>query len=112
MQNDRTIHKKISCFRKQLDLMLVFARLQLKPGLFWYGIIQKCTKWSQIGVHGLKIGQIFAKLQCASFLIRTNVNKYTIWVKQMQKCNVCEKEDSRSYTGHTKIGKTILYGII
>ena len=57
----RTIHKVYRMLQ---------TRLQLKRGLCWYGIIQKCTKWSYIGVHGLKIGQIFAKVQCASFLIR------------------------------------------
>ena len=35
----------------------------------------KTGSWSQIGVHGLKIGQIFAKFQRASFLIRNNVEK-------------------------------------
>ena len=42
-------------------------RLQLKRGLFWYGHHPKITKWSQIGVHGLKIGQIFATNKCAFF---------------------------------------------
>ena len=51
------------------------SRLQLKRGLFGYGIIPKCTKWSHIGVHGLKFGRIFAKFQCAFFLIRKNVEK-------------------------------------
>ena len=46
------------------------SRLQLKPGLFWYSPIQKCTKWFQMAVHGLKFWQILAKLQCASFLVR------------------------------------------
>ena len=53
-------------------------RLQLKHGLFWYGLIQKCTKWCQIGVHGLKIGQIFAKFQCASFF-DSKCQKKIIW---------------------------------
>ncbi len=48
------------------------ADFNLSPGCFGTDIIQKCTKWSQIGVHGLKIGQIFAKFQCASFLVRKN----------------------------------------
>jgi hypothetical protein len=34
----------------------------LSGGCFGTDIIQNCTKWSQIGVHGLKIGQIFPKL--------------------------------------------------
>ena len=41
----------------------------LSGDCFGTDIIQKCTKWFQIGVHGLKIGQIFAKFQCVSFLI-------------------------------------------
>ena len=51
-------------------------RLQLKRGCSGTDIIQKCTKWSQIGVHGLRIGQISAKFQCAYFLIQQNVKKY------------------------------------
>ena len=33
-------------------------------------IIKKLTKWLQIGVHGLNIGQILAKNQYVSFLIQ------------------------------------------
>ena len=46
----------------------------LSVGCFSTDIIQKYTKWSQIGVHALKIGQIFAKFQCTSFSI-TNIWK-------------------------------------
>ena len=41
----------------------------LSPGCFGTDIIQKCTKWCQMGVHGLKLGQIFAKFRCESFLV-------------------------------------------
>ena len=58
----------------------------LSAGCFGTDIIQKCTKWSQIGAHGLKIGQIFAKCQCASFLIR-NIWKYDNMIDKMQKCS-------------------------
>ena len=46
------------------------ADFKLSPGCFGTDIIQKCTKWSQMGVHGLPIGQILAKFQCACFLVR------------------------------------------
>ena len=42
----------------------------LSGGCFGTDIVQKWTKWSQIGLHGLKFGQIFAKCQCALFLLR------------------------------------------
>ena len=55
-------------------------RLQLKRGLFWYRHYPKCTKWSQIGVHGLMFLPIFAKFQCAFFNSKTCGNM-TIWKK-------------------------------
>jgi len=64
---------------------LLLYRLQLKRELFWYGIIKKCTNFSQIESHGLKIGQIFAKFQCASFLIRNNVEKLKYGQTKTQK---------------------------
>ena len=51
------------------------ADFSLSVGCFGTDIIQKCTKWYQIGVYGLNIGQIFAKFQCASFLIRKMLKK-------------------------------------
>ena len=39
----------------------------LRPGCFGADIIQTCAKWFQMGVHGLKIGQIFAKIQGVCF---------------------------------------------
>ena len=47
----------------------------LSPGCFGTNIIQNCTKWSNIGVHGLKIGPIEAEFQGASFLIQKNAEK-------------------------------------
>ena len=47
----------------------------LSPGCFGTDIIQNCTKWSNIGVHGLKIGPIEAEFQGASFLIQKNAEK-------------------------------------
>ena len=50
-------------------------------------IIQKCTKWSQMGVQGLKVGQIFANFQWAFFLIRTNRKKKRKQMVNILKCN-------------------------
>ena len=47
----------------------------LSGGCFGTGIIQNCTKWSNMGVHGLSLGPFVAKLRCASFLIRKNQEK-------------------------------------
>ena len=47
-------------------IRLNISDFNLSGGCFGNDIIQKCTKWSQIGVHGLIIGQVFAKFQCAS----------------------------------------------
>ena len=92
------------------------ADFNLSGGCFGIDIIQKCTKWFQIGVHGLEIGQIFAKFQCASFLVRnythkiqqtSNILKYnwnmSFFVKQ---------QSPRSYRRHTQIGKNNLSAII
>ena len=47
----------------------------LSPGCFGTDNIQNCTKWSNIGVLGLKIGPIEAEFQGASFLIQKNAEK-------------------------------------
>ena len=44
----------------------------LSGGCFGIDVIQNCTKWSNMGVHGLSYGPFGAKLRCASFLIRKN----------------------------------------
>ena len=41
----------------------------LSGGCFGTDIIQNCTKWSNMGVHGLSLGPFVAKLRCASFLL-------------------------------------------
>ena len=41
------------------------ADFSLSGGCFGTDIIQKCTTWYQIGVHGLKIWQIFTTIQFA-----------------------------------------------
>ena len=56
------------------DVEIPLSDFNISGGCFGTDIIPKCTKWSQIGVHGLIIGQIFAKFKCASFLIRKNVD--------------------------------------
>ncbi len=87
--------------------------VSLSVGCFGTDIIQKCTKWSQIGVHGLKIGQIFAKFQCASFLIRTMWKNENMVEKKEHGNVVCRETKSvRSYTGHTKVGKNKQLDII
>ena len=84
----------------------------LSVGCFGTDIIQKCTKWSQIGVHGLKIWPIFAKFQCASFLIPKNQEKWEYDRKKHKNVVFREKKSLRSYTGHTKVGKNKLSDII
>ena len=44
------------------------ADFHLSPGCFCTDI-PKRTKWFQMGVHGLKIGQIFTKCQGACFWV-------------------------------------------
>ena len=60
-----------------LKLKNKFADFNLSAGCFGIDIIPKWTKWSQMGVHGLRIGQIFAKIQCTSFWVRTDTRKHT-----------------------------------
>ena len=91
------------CIFMFLYHLLHFTDFSLSGGCFGTDI-QKCTKWSQIGVHGLKVGQIFAKFQCAFFWFEKGGNMI-IWVKQMQKCNFSSNRSLRSYNCHTKLGK-------
>ena len=48
----------------------MFTDFNLSEGCFGTDIIRKYKKWSQMGVHGLKIGQAFAKIQCMSSVVR------------------------------------------
>ena len=57
-------------------ILIICADFNLRGGCFGTEIIQRCTKWSQIEVHGLKIWPIFAKVKCAPFSVRTNVGKW------------------------------------
>ena len=57
----------------------------LSGGCFGTEIIKKCTKWSNIGVHGLRLGPIEAEFQGASFSIRKNAEKKIIWSQKTQK---------------------------
>ena len=51
-------------------------------GCFGTDIIQKCTKWFQIGVHGLIFWPIIAKCQCARFFMRKKVKQWQYgWTK-------------------------------
>ena len=84
----------------------------LSPGCFGTDIIQNCTKWSNIGVHGLKIWPIFAKFQCASFLIRKNVKKWQYGRKKKHTCRFSWKKSLRSRMPHTKVVKNKKLDII
>ena len=46
------------------------ADFNLSGGCFGTEIIKNCTKWQNIGVHGLRLGPIEAEFQRASFLIQ------------------------------------------
>ena len=94
-QNDQRNCAVVSCF----------SDFNLSGGCFGTDIIQKCTKWSQIGAHGLKIWPIFAKFECVSFLIRENVEKWQYGRNKLEKIVVRENKSLRSYTGHTKVIK-------
>ena len=63
----------------------------LSGGCFGTDIIKNCTKLSNIGVHGLIFWPIFAKFQCASFLIRKNVEKNNM-VEKTPKCGCSWKD--------------------
>ena len=76
-------------------------RLQLKRGLFWTDMIQNCTKWSNMGVHGLSYGPFVAKLRCASFLLRKNQEKSQYGPKNDKNVDVREKKSLRSYMPNT-----------
>ena len=78
------------------------ADFSLSGVCFGTDIIQKYTKWFQIGVHGLKIGQIFSKLQCALFLIWKRWKNENMGEKNTYNCSFSWNKSSRSYTGHTK----------
>ena len=49
---------------------------KFRVGYFGRDIIQKCTKWSQMGIHGLIFRQIFAKCKGASSSIRKHSYKF------------------------------------
>ena len=51
------------------------ADFKFSGGCFGTDIIQKCTKWFQIGVHRLICWPIFTKFTFAFFLMRTNMEK-------------------------------------
>ena len=59
------------------DMMMEwnFSDFNLSGCCFGTEIIQNCTKWLNIGVHGLRLGPIEAEFQGASFLIEKNAEK-------------------------------------
>ena len=120
--NCRWIHNRVRGIWKHINIFTnIYKYIQtdtqrtdfnLSVGCFGTDIIQKCTKWSQIGVHGLKIWPIFAKFQCASFLNRKNLQKWQYGRKKHKNVVFREKKSLRSYTGHTKVGKNKFSDII
>ena len=63
----------------------------LNGGCFGTDIIQNCTKWSNIGVHGLSYGPFVAKLRCASFLFQKNEEKWQYGPKKHKIVDFREK---------------------
>ena len=93
-------------------LIPINADFNLGGGGFGTDIIKKYTKLFQIGVPGLKIRQIFANFQCASFSIRKMwKNDHMVEKNANMKCFV-KKKSLRSYTGHTKVVKNKKIDII
>ena len=81
------------------------ADFNLRWGCSFTDIIQKCKKWFQIAVHGLKIRPILAKIGCTSFLIRKNVETWQYGRTKVQPCCFSWNKSLRSYTPHTKVVK-------
>ena len=71
---------------------------------FGTGIIQNCTKWSNMGVHGLSYEPFVAKLRCTSFLLRKNQEQWQYGPTKHKNVDR-EKKSLRSYMPHTKVGK-------
>ena len=66
---------KITLSYSLLEHVRQCSDFSLSSGCFGTEIIKNCTKWSNIGVHGLSFGPIEAEFQGASFLIRKNAEK-------------------------------------
>ena len=66
--------------------MMTPADFSLSPGGFGTDIIQKCTKWCQIGVHGLNIFKFFATFHCVSCLVRFFLKKPPGWETDLLVC--------------------------
>ena len=70
------MHPTLKCvIIRFIRMDILFTDFNLSPGCFGTEIIKNCTKWSNIGVHGLRLGPIEAEFQGASFLIRKNAEK-------------------------------------
>ena len=90
----------------------IIADFNLSGGCFGTDIIQNCTKWSNIGVHGLSFGPIFAKFQCASFLLRKSDEKWPYGQNKHKNVVFHATKSLRSYMPHTKVGKNKCSDII
>ena len=67
-------------------IYFIFADFSLSGGCFGTDIIQNCTKWSNMGLHGLSYGPFVAKLRCASSLNSKKSRTMTIWSNKTQTC--------------------------
>ena len=65
------------------------CRLQLNRLLILYRHQRFCTKWSQIGVHGLKLGHIGAIFQGASCLVQKTQKTNSTHIKPNQQMFEC-----------------------
>ena len=89
-----------------------FYRLQLKRGLFWYRHHPKMHEMVSDRSSRAENLTDFPKFQCASFLIRKNVEKWQYGPKKHKNVVFRGKKSLRSYTGHTKVGKNKFPDII
>ena len=96
-------HALFVCFCPCLECL---SNFNLSEGCFGTDIIQNCTKWSDIIIHGLSFRPIFAKFHCASFLLWKNEEKWHHGPKKHKHVVLREKTSLRSYMPHTKVGKT------
>ena len=88
-----------------LPSVLHCADFNLGRGCFGTDIIRNCTKLSNIKIHELIFGPIFAKFDCASFSIQKNGEKWQYGPKKHKHVVFRKKKSLRSYMPHTKLGK-------
>ena len=79
-----------------------YSDFSLSPGCFGTEIIKNCTKWSNIGVHGLSFGPIEAEFQGASFLFEKIMKNDNLVQKNIKILFFFEKKSLRSKMPHLK----------